>query len=506
MSPYKVTRASADPRSAARKPKSQAAALGQVFTPSPLAQQMVAGLGLEKAPLGARLLDPCVGPATFPAALVTLGLSHLSVQAHDIDPAMVAKTREWAKDYFLPIEVVEGDYLEFIPNDYFDFAIINPPYLRQEWIERKEYYRSIMKNYCGVDIPGTSNLYVYFLIKALADLKEGGRMACIVYDSWQSTRFGLWLQDYLSKRCRSIAVKSAPDLPFDRRLIDATIIFLEKGKSDKATYVQPQRSGFTASIPGVSEINQLFLTKRGLRLKQANFFMTDLRAVNQVGACPFVKKINLVSGYAIKPDHPEAVLLLTPTHSDKRTLAALQRRLADALSAPKNNVSILTWWRERPGTWAQHATAPHAPILFNYYLRRRPRHIYNPERIFSDNFYGLTPRSTEVPVYAWFAALNSTLSVIGILEQARNQGAGLAKIQLFEYRAARVVDIQSWSQQDISRMAKLGKRLTSDGDPHNIIASIDELISIVLGQRELRSDSLSEVLRDVDRRARRPKD
>lgn len=501
-----VARVSGDPKSAARKPKTKAMALGQVFTPPALAQTILRGLGIERAPSGARLLDPCVGPATFSVALAALGVSHVAVHAHDVDPTMVDSTRAWAAEHRLDIKVELGDYLESTAEGSYDFAVLNPPYVRQEWIERKELYRESFRKRYGVNVPGTSNLYIYFIVKTLADLKEGGRMACIVYDSWQSTRFGRWLQDHLSSSCRSVVVESVPNLPFEGRLIDATIIFAEKGHGNEVIQVLQQSNDFTAQLPGVRQIEQLFHTKRGLRLKQADFFMTDFSAIDHDGASLFVKKINLIPGYVVPADHPEAALLLTPTLRDARTVSALERRLADAHLDPEANVSILTWWRERPTAWANHTAAPWAPLLFNYYLRRRPRHIYNQDRFFSDNFYGLTPREEKVPVLAWLAALNSTLSVVGVFERARNQGAGLAKIQLFEYREARIVDLQQWSFQDIAKMEGFGQALVSGDNPQNVIASVDELIAAVLDSRDLRSDSLSQVLADTDYRARRPRD
>jgi hypothetical protein len=309
----------------------------------------------------------------------------------------------------------------------------------------------------------------------------------------------------MESSCRFLTVESVPNMPFEGRLIDATIIFAEKGSRSGGKKVLVHRNEFTEKIHEMSQIDRLFSTNRGLRLKQADFFMTDLCGIEQDGALPFVKKCNLISGLVVPDDHPEAVLLLTPSRRDERTVSALQKRLSEAFRDPDDNVSILTWWRERSDTWAHHSREPWAPLLFNYFIRRRPRHIYNPERIFSDNFYGLTPRKSDVPVTAWFASLNSTLSVIGLLERARNQGAGLAKLQLFEYREARVVDLEQWSSRDLSKMADFGNKLMSGWDPSEIVHLIDELVSDVLGLPETCPTELAQVLLKTDYRARMPK-
>lgn len=492
-----------DPKSLARKPRNTPEALGQVFTSPLIACKMVAGLRLGPKD---KLLDPCVGPATFIKALAELEeVPQLSVDAFDIDPEMVSYTAGWASGK-VKVSTFQGDYLQIPLDCSYDFAILNPPYVRQEWIELKQQYRSDFKKRYGLSVPGTANLYVYFILKVIADLKPGGRMSCIVYDSWQSTRYGKWLQSMLLNSCEDINIETVPGVPFSGRMIDATIIFATKKTSVEKKYSLPSLtpfSSFSQGVSGLSKIDDLFHTKRGLRLKQADFFLSKLDMSDLDGGQPFIKKIGGVHGYSIPDDHPESVLLLSKEQGDDRTLRELERRLLSAKSNPQDNVSILTWYKERPSVWAQHGAAPWAPILFNYYLRNRPRHVFNPTRIYADNFYGLTPRAGSS--YAWLSALNSTLSAIGILESARNQGSGLAKLQLFEYRDSRVVDLSDWPVRDLERMEALGISLSIGGNAIEIIAEIDEIIASVLGDPRLSQSSLAEVFQEVDRRARRPK-
>jgi adenine-specific DNA-methyltransferase len=494
-----------DPKSLAQKPRSKPEALGQVFTPADIARRMVALLGIS-AQCSASLLDPCVGPATFLRALAEVhGLSLLKVDAFDIDPEMVEMSASWAIGD-KRISVTQGDYLQTPLDNGYDFAILNPPYVRQEWIESKPQYKKVFKDRYGFCVPGTANLYVYFILKVLAELKPGGRFSCVIYDSWQSTRYGHWLQAILVDSCEALNIELIPSIPFDGRMIDATIIYGTKrtAKNSEVPRTSISVPKFTEGIFGLSEVQSIFHTKRGLRLKQADFFLSKNDRRELDGGLPFIKKIGLIRGYRVPDDHLETVLLITKEIEDQRTRLELDRRLKLAQSNPQNNVSILTWHLERPLVWAQHGSAPKAPILFNYYLRNRPRHIFNPSRIYADNFYGLTPKGAGSD-YAWLAAMNSTLSAIGILENARNQGAGLAKLQLFEYRDSRVVDLYGWHKKELKRIEALGESLAGGGDAGPIIAEIDALIASVLGDSRLTPSALDDVLRDVDRRARRPK-
>ncbi|MCE0490342.1 N-6 DNA methylase [Pantoea sp. Mb-10] len=497
---------SGDPKSNARKPRTKAEALGQVFTSVELANQMVRGLGISENEVRQRLLDPCVGPATFPQAIERLISRDCKVEidAIDLDEDMVKLTTNWSISSHRPININDADYLEYNVDCLYDFAILNPPYVRQEWITKKHQYKSLFKERYGVSVPGTANLYVYFIVKVIADLKLGGKMACIVYDSWQTTRFGQWLKSYLNENCSWVKVETIPDLPFDGRLIDATIIYAKKGFSNGDLF-QDHKNSLLHGVHGLSALENLFDTRRGLRLKQSNFFMTKLVNAENEGSSPFVKKVALIPGFVVPDNHPEAALLVTSTKVNDRALETLERRLELALISPHDNVSILTWRKERPETWAVHRNAQWAPLLFNYYLRKRPRHIFNPNRIYSDNFYGLTPRS-EIPTQAWLAALNSTVSSIGILEQARNQGSGLAKLQLFEYRAASIIDLTIWPQKDIEKLTFLGQLLI-DGreDITKLLLKIDELVANVLADDRLKPHSINEILLEVELNARRPK-
>lgn len=496
---------SGHPPSDARKPRNAAQALGQVFTPPQLARMILDQLTLPITGLRHSILDPCVGPATFPSQLSGDELRHLNLTAIDVDRLMIRRTQQWALRHKPRITTVATDYLLLdVPNQ-FDFAVLNPPYIRQEWISKKQLYRQFFESRLSLTIPGSANLYVYFIIKAMHDLRPGGRLACIVYDSWQATRYGDWLKKQLLVSASSLKVIPAPSTPFQGRVIDATIISAVKraDRSPAKKLCCPTLSRSTTMF-GLAPIGELFTSFRGLRLKQARFFMTDLSGCGRYAATPFVKKVTLIPGYAVPALHPEAVLLVTPTRQPLKAVRELSRRLANAKRLPSQNIPILTWWRSRRSAWMYHSPPPSAPIIFNYYLRNRPRHIRNARRIFSDNFYGLSPKTKSIPPLAWLAALNASISCAGILNQARNQGAGLAKLQLYEYRRALVLDIRRWPKPAIARLRELGHRLVRGSDVVKCIAAIDQLVFDTTHFDPFRPQKVSGLLTAADLAARRP--
>lgn len=508
MQSYQYTEISSDPKSLARKPKSKAEAYGQVLTPMAIAVHMLDRLEIGAGPQ--HLLDPCIGPATFPKALSQSfrDSSNITIDAFDIDKEMIALSMGWERNSSIKIEIKEKDYLLVFNKKKYDCAVLNPPYVRQEWICKKEDYRRYFKENFDISIPGTSNLYVYFIVKVISELKYGGKFSCIVYDSWQNTIYGKWLQEFISKMCVNIEIENVT-LPFHWRLIDATIITAKKRSALSArtnSTINFVKESFTSKFDGFDTIDNLFLTRRGLRLKQANFFISNLSQKDKEASALFIKKSSSLDGYIVPDNHEETVLLVNKDHNDARTILALELRLKKALLEPKKNIPILTWFRERPSRWYLHQNSQWAPILFNYYLRKRPKHIFNPNRLFSDNFYGTTPKGKLDP-FAWLAILNSTATAISLLEQARNQGSGLAKLQLFEYRKARIVDINKWLPQDVKKLIDLGRDLAASKSNYDkIIIRIDTLIASIHAKDALRQDHLMSVFDEIDKQARKPKE
>ncbi len=434
------------------------------------------------------ILDPCVGPGTFIHALRATG--KLTSEDHlvgvDVDPRMVRATRAVHS-----IEVHLADYLSWLDSRKFDAAIVNPPYVRQEWLDDKPLLMARLREEAGVRIPGSANLYVYFLVRMVTMLAPGGRFTAVVYDSWKHTRYGIWLQDFLDSTCQSVTYQQIAKTPFRGRLIDASIMSGVRRKRAKPSGVHhpPPSSGGLLSIPGMLSIDALYETRRGLRLKQAGFFLCSPDDRGRRWATPFVKRIRYVEGFAVDLNHPEAALLVSTGERSHPAMRVLRARLQEAASQPDENVAILTWARERPDRWYSHAPPPRAPILVNYFLRGRPRHILNPELAYSDNFYGLTPRVNHSP-YALLALLNSTATTVGILSRSRNQGAGLRKVQLFEYRSAATPDPARFSPKALARLTTLGRELIGGATPQPLVYEIDEIIASAFGNRDLSTASL----------------
>ena len=126
-------------------------ALGQVFTPAAIVERMLA-LRQRRG----RSLDPSAGDGAFSGRIN-------GCEAIEIDPT-VAPAGARVMDFFaLPL------------TEKFDTIIGNPPYVRQQDIPAETLARLD-----SVLFDGRSNLYLYFIEKAVRHLRHGGELIFIV--------------------------------------------------------------------------------------------------------------------------------------------------------------------------------------------------------------------------------------------------------------------------------------------------------------------------------------
>lgn len=96
-----------------------------------------------------------------------------------------------------------GGTIEFWGIGLVDIVVMNPPYVRQESIpeEKKNAYHGIYSSY---RLDKKSDIYAYFLMRALKLIQSDGIVSVIASDKWLETGYGLNIQKALSSRLISI--------------------------------------------------------------------------------------------------------------------------------------------------------------------------------------------------------------------------------------------------------------------------------------------------------------
>jgi hypothetical protein len=122
-----------------------------------------------------------------------------------------------------PGKTRRGLPLELIILSQPDIIVMNPPYIRQEKIDKqdKEHY---VKTYF---LDRTSDIYAYFMVRALKLLKDGGAAAIISSDKWLEVGYGVKLQERLKPHILAVYGQRMRSFTAD---VNTVITVLKKDK------------------------------------------------------------------------------------------------------------------------------------------------------------------------------------------------------------------------------------------------------------------------------------
>jgi methylase of polypeptide subunit release factors len=271
--------------------------------------------------LSLKALDPACGSGAFLTGMVTTChdiISRLAATNHSLatDPGLlarklimivngvdsdalavqVAKIRVYlwyinnARIRDVPLEsidlpvidnnVVQADFFWYHPScdaRSFDVVIGNPPYVRQEDIkpsrntgslptrDEKDRYKEALLDVLKKGSPRASHfsrtcdLYVYFFIKAVQVLRDGGELCYITSNTWLDAKFGRELHDFLLETTSSLSIFDFSERSFGRAEINTVITACTRhdaaiGKNPHVSFahfkIPPER---VMSIPSLPE-------------------------------------------------------------------------------------------------------------------------------------------------------------------------------------------------------------------------------------------------------------
>ena len=166
--------------------------LGQVYTKQAVADFMV---GLFSIAEGAHVLDPCFGRGVFVNSL--LENTGFLVDGVEIDEASYSA---FGNPDESRCRLTNGDFFDV--EGTFDGIIMNPPYVRQEELDKLAplgVTKQKLQSACGLmTISTKANLYMYFILRAILLLREGGELIAIFPNSWTNTPVGRQFYEQMS--------------------------------------------------------------------------------------------------------------------------------------------------------------------------------------------------------------------------------------------------------------------------------------------------------------------
>lgn len=109
-----------------------------------------------------------------------------------------------------------------------DAVVANPPYVRQELVDKARCREHLKRNQFAVDIDERSDIYSYFFTHASEFLSEDGRIGMITPDKWLSVEYGKGLREFFLERFEIRAIVSFPSRVFDDALVPTCVTLLER--------------------------------------------------------------------------------------------------------------------------------------------------------------------------------------------------------------------------------------------------------------------------------------
>ena len=202
---------------------------------APRSAEFMVNLIIDRLEENSKILDPCIGQNIFLETIHSKNsdLRSISLDGVEIDSDLVDKKtiNFFDSDH---ANLFLGDFFDFCTDELFDFAILNPPYIRQENIENKSGKFKIL----GLDrnqVSKKSNLFVYFILKSINHLKSSGRLIAIVYDSWLYSDYGSSFRNTLSDLGHVDDIYHFQQDIFPDALVGATVISFSKKKRNIPT-------------------------------------------------------------------------------------------------------------------------------------------------------------------------------------------------------------------------------------------------------------------------------
>ena len=445
----------------------------QFFTPEKIAEFMCHWVlqGKQKT----RVLEPAYGLGIFSRVLAQN--TALPVDAYEIDGRIFASAvtarpngvNLWNEDYFA------CDW-----NEKYDAIICNPPYLKFHDYDNATYIPDV-NSHLGTKLNGFTNLYTLFLLKSIAQLQEGGRLAYIIPSEFLNSDYGVEVKRALiqSNTLQYIIVVNFTECAFDDALTTACILLCERTTGSERVrfslvnnierlntclgeYVEYETSALDANIKWKSYYEEGNSSKYSHLVPFSKFAKVS-RGIATGANEYFTFKPSKADEYNIPEeclmpcickavDAPQTFF----THNDFTKLSNGDKAVyLFNGSVADTNTSVLRYIRlgEDSGINKRYLTAsrspwyaienrPPAPIWVSVFNRSGLRFIRNEANIYNlTTFHCVYPKADGVDVDVLFAYLITDVAKEIFLDNSRQYGNGLVKFEPNDLNKGMVADL-----------------------------------------------------------------
>ncbi len=471
--------------------------LGQFYTPQPIAKFMTEWV-LKKN--NNELLDPAVGLGIFVLEAKKIR-PDIKVTAFEIDSETVNQLNKLC-DFSIDLHKI--DYLSYFSDRKYSAIICNPPYNKFQQIPNRDKYNKLFSDKYGIKLSGYSNLYVYFLIKSINELKEGGRCCYIIPYEFLNTGYGQIVKQYLlNQKIIKHIIKFDSNLKlFSDVITTSCILCLEKTENEYVDFINvdcienlcfPFSDNLIKTLnindidakkkwsnyfkdeqsdkySNLVKFSSVAIAKRGIATGNNSFFTITQNKINKLNlskdvCIPCIAKSSYIDRYILTDDYVQYLIGENKNMFIFDGTKANNHYDFDYIQYGENigvNKSYLVAHR-RP--WFAIEKKQVAPILISVFNRERLKVVRNEANIKNlATFHGVyfINNVTDDFVTVFFCYLITPIAQKILNLNKREYGEGLNKFEPNDLNNAMVFDITKLSIDDKYKINKIYNLLKLD--------------------------------------------
>jgi hypothetical protein len=459
--------------------------LGQFATPTSLARDIASfGIRNMETPHDIKFFDPAFGTGAFYSALLAeTDINDISAATTiEVDTLIAKATDDFWHDY--NINIINADFTDVEPDNYYNLIICNPPYVRHHLIDidSKSRIKCRTKKISGVMLSGLAGLYCHFLLQSIQWMDEGAIAGWLIPSEFMDVNYGKDMKRFLLNEVELFRIHrfNPNDVQFGDALVSSAVVWFRKRKpliqnvmfTYGGTLNSPKESRNISAdtlreeakwtrfpcLPQRSEkapapkLKDYFDVRRGIATGGNDFFILEESRIAELGlpfeffrpVLPSARHVQIAEiesdefGNPILPQH----LFLLDCRLNEKEVRERYPRLWDYLESGRENVGSGYLCKSRKCWYFQEQRE--APILICTYMGRQSaenssafRFILNNSKATVTNSYlALYPRRNLSNSFArnpnlkrdvWEMLNNITPD--SLHSEGRVYGGGLQKIE-----------------------------------------------------------------------------
>lgn len=344
--------------------------------------------------ISATFCDPAVGEGVFLTALVSLlrdifPLEYQSllnswiggnVNGWDVEGDAIARMQN---RFSPPLPLKTGDFLLSSGTEKFDLMIANPPYVRQEKLER-DYKQKLQARFRKMapewKVSQRTDYYLYFMLAMCLRLKQNGVFTAIIPNGWLDNAFGQVFRELLTTEFSLQRIETLLGRRHFKAEVNTVIITVQRNRPGPADSIRIITETKRRDFPQ-SALIRVKLGWNGSLFRAPDWLLQTISDRKNIVPLETVAEVRagIITG------------------NNRRYYSNESQRSTDipVIKSPREiktytvGAGDCRWWL--PVEKVPY-TIRRAPILWPDLRGRRHFVVHNPENLaFEHTFYGLTP-------------------------------------------------------------------------------------------------------------------